>query len=192
VAFDRSAKVRIAKALDDLGIYEIEAGTPAISEEDQEAMAEICKLGLRAKISGLCRAVAGDIDLAMSLGVWGVRLNFPVSVLERRYKLEGISDDEYIKQALHISEYARRKGAYVIYSPYDTTRADLPFLRRLVAELERAGTVDRLRVVATTGCALPGGITYLINQIRGRPSNCPLRSTAITISGWLVPTPWQA
>jgi isopropylmalate/homocitrate/citramalate synthase len=174
VAFDRSAKVRIAKALDDLGIYEIEAGTPAVSEEDQEAMAEICKLGLRAKISGLCRAVTADIDLAVSLGVWGVRLSFPISVLERRYKLKGISDDEYVKQALHISEYAKRKGAYVIYSPYDTTRADLPFLRRLVAELERAGTVDRLRVVDTTGCALPGGITYLIGQIREAAPKLPL------------------
>ena len=174
VAFDRDAKIQIARALDDLGIYEIEAGTPASSEEDREATAEICRLGLRAKISVLCRAVTSEIDLAVSLGVWGVRLSFPVSALERRHKLKGISDEEYLKRALEISEYSRRKGAYVIFSPYDTTRAELSFLRRLVAELDRAGTVDRLRVVDTTGCALPGAITYLIGQIREAAPKLPL------------------
>lgn len=174
VVLDRPAKVRIARALDDLGIYEIEAGTPASSDEDRDAVAEMCQLGLRAKISVLCRAVTGDIDQAVSLGVWGVRLSFPISLLERKHKLKGISDDEYLNRALDITAYARRKGVYVIFSPYDTTRAELPFLRRLVAELERAGTVDRLRVVDTTGCALPEAITYLIGQIREAASTLPL------------------
>ena len=168
------AKVEIARALDELGIYEIEAGTPASSEEDKEAVAEICKLGLRAKISVLCRAMNSEIDQALALGAWGVRLSFPVSTLERKHKLKGISDEEYLKKALAICEYGRSEGAYVVFSPYDTTRADLPFLRRLVAELERAGTVDRVRVVDTTGCALPGGISYLIGQIREAAPKLPL------------------
>lgn len=174
VTFDRTAKVEIARALDTLGIYEIEAGTPASSEEDRVAVAEICRLGLRAKISALCRAMTGDIDQAVSLGVWGVRLSFPISPLERKHKLKGISDDEYLKQALDITEYSRRKGVYVIFSPYDTTRAELPFLRRLVAELGRAGTVDRLRVVDTTGCALPDAMTSLVGQIREAAPTLPL------------------
>lgn len=174
VAFDRHAKIQIARALDELGIHEIEAGTPASSEEDREATAEICRLGLHAKISALCRAVTSEIDLAVALGVWGVRLSFPVSKLERRYKLKGISDEEYLKKALEISEYARSKGAYVIFSPYDTTRAELPFLLRLVAELDRAGTVDRLRVVDTTGCALPNAVDYLIGKIKAAAPNLPL------------------
>ena len=174
VVFDRIAKLQIARALDDLKIYEIEAGTPASSEEDREAIAEMCQIGLRAKISVLCRAMTGDIDQAMSLGVWGVRVSFPISLIERKHKLKGISDDEYLKKALDITEHARRKGAYVIFSPYDTTRAELPFLRRLVGELARAGTVDRLRVVDTTGCALPEAITCLVGQIREAAPKIPL------------------
>ena len=174
VAFDCAGKLRIARALDDLGVYEIEAGTPASSEEDREAIAGMCRLGLRAKISVLCRAMTADIDQAMALGVWGVRVSFPISPIERKHKLKGITDDEYLKRALAITEYSRRKGAYVVFSPYDTTRAELPFLRRLVAELERAGTVDRLRVVDTTGCALPGAIDYLIGQIREAAPTLPL------------------
>ena len=174
VAFDRAAKVRIARALDGLGIYEIEAGTVASSEEDRDAIAEMCRLGLRSKISVLCRGMTADIDQAASLGVWGVRLSFPISPLERKYKLKGISDDEYLKKTLELGEHARRKGVQVIFSPYDTTRAELPFLRRLVAELARAGTVDRLRIVDTTGCALPDAITYLIDQVREAAPALPL------------------
>ena len=165
VAFDRGAKVRIAQALDALGIYEIEAGTPASSEEDRKAVEEICHLGLRARVSVLCRALVTDIDQALSLGVWGVRLSFPVSPIERKHKLKSISDEDYLKRAIDITTYAKNKGAYVVFSPYDTTRAELPFLLRLVSELKRTGTVDRMRVVDTTGCALPDAISYLIHQI---------------------------
>ena len=174
VVLDRAAKVAIARALDDLGIYEIEAGTVASSEEDRVAITDMCKLGLKAKISALCRGINADMDQAADLGVWGVRLSFPISVLERKHKLKGMSDDEYLKRTLELCEYGRRKNLYVIFSPYDTTRAEIPFLRRLCAELERAGTVDRLRVVDTTGCALPAAITHIVGQIREVAPKLPL------------------
>src|SRR5215471_8293061 len=72
VVLDRAAKVAIARALDDLGIYEIEAGTVASSEEDRVAIADMCKLGLKAKISALCRGINADMEQAADLGVWGV------------------------------------------------------------------------------------------------------------------------
>ena len=43
VVLDRAAKVEIARALDGLGIYEIEAGTVASSEEDRLAMTDMCQ-----------------------------------------------------------------------------------------------------------------------------------------------------
>lgn len=166
IVLDRAAKVAIARALDDLGVHEIEAGTVASSEEDRSAMAEMCRLGLKAKISTLCRGINADIDQAVGLGIWGVRLSFPISRIERRHKLKGIGDDDYLKRALELCEYSRRKGLYVIFSPYDTTRAEIPFLRRLVNELARAGNVDRLRIVDTTGCASPQAITYIVGEVR--------------------------
>lgn len=174
VVFDRAAKVSIARALDSIGIYEIEAGTVASSDEDRVAVAEMCQLGLRAKISVLCRGITGDIDQAAALGVWGVRLSYPISPIERKHKLKGMGDEEYLKRALELCEYSQRKGLYVVFSPYDTTRAELPFLRRVVAELARSGTVDRLRVVDTTGCALPEAITYLTGNIREVAAKLPL------------------
>ena len=174
VAFDRASKVRIAHALDDLGIYEIEAGTVASSDEDRAAVLDMCRGKLRAKISVLCRGLVADIDQAASLGVWGVRLSFPISQLERKYKLKGMGDEEYLRKALALCEHARKQGLYVIFSPYDTTRGELAFLRRLVSELQNAATVDRLRIVDTTGCALPEAIAYLIGQVRDAAPHIPL------------------
>lgn len=166
VVLDRQAKIAIAKALDAIGIYEIETGTVASSNEDRAAIEEIAALGLEAKTSVLCRGLNADIDLAHSLGVWGVRLSFPISLVERAHKLKGISDDDYIARTLALTGYARDKGLQVIFSPYDTTRAELPFLRRLIGEIRDAGTVDRLRIVDTTGCALPGAISTITSAIR--------------------------
>ncbi len=81
------------------------------------------------------------------------------------HKLKGIGDDDYLKRALELVRYAKDKGLYVIFSPYDTTRADLPFLLRFAHALQAAQT-DRLRIVDTTGCALPATISYVTREIR--------------------------
>lgn len=174
VAFNRDAKVEIAKALDRVGIYEIEAGTVASSEEDRQAIADMCRTDLRAKISVLCRGLEVDIDDARKLGVWGVRLSFPVSEIERKHKLKGISDNDYVARALELTRYAADRGLHVIFSPYDTTRAELPLLLRLVSAFEAAGTVHRLRIVDTTGCALPAAISQVVGEVRRAAPKIPV------------------
>lgn len=166
VVMDRAAKIAVAKALEAMGIYEIEAGTVASSPEDRAAIAEMVALNLTAKLSVLCRGLTKDIDMAAELGVWGVRLSFPISEVERAHKLKGISNEDYLDKALSLTRYAKDKGLAVVFSPYDTTRADPDFLPVLVAALEQAGTVDRLRIVDTTGCALPEAIADITTRIR--------------------------
>lgn len=174
VVLNRDTRVRLAHAIDELGVFEIEAGMPAISDEDAAAIEEICGAGFQAKISVLCRALPEDVDRALSLGAWGVRLSFPISRVERDAKLKGMGDEEYIERAHEITQYARDAGAYVIFSPYDTTRADPDFLLRVVSALDDVGTVDRLRVVDTTGCALPEGIAALITLLRQTAPSLPM------------------
>lgn len=166
IVLDRVAKVEIAKALDAIGVYEIEAGTIASSDEDREAVAAICALGLSAKTSVLCRGLEADIDLAAEIGVWGVRLSFPISDIEREYKLKGISEEEYVARTRALVKYAHAKGLAVIFSPFDTTRANMPFLRRVAAELAQMEGVDRLRIVDTTGCALPEAIAFIVENVK--------------------------
>jgi len=48
--------------LEEVGVDRIEAGMPAVSEEDFEAIKEISNLGLKARIYTFARAMNADID----------------------------------------------------------------------------------------------------------------------------------
>ena len=159
-------KVAIARKLDELGVYEIEAGTPASSREDRDAVEAIAAAGLKAKISGLARARRDDVDELAAIGCWGARLSFPISNIQRQAKFAGMSDDKYLATALEITEYVKERGLECIFSPFDTTRCDLNFLRRVLGEFAKRGTVDRVRVVDTTGCATPHIARYLVKEMK--------------------------
>lgn len=174
VVLRKESKIEIARRLDELGVFEIEAGTVASSGEDRLAIQTIVAQRLKAKVSVLCRALEKDIDDAVALGVWGVRLSFPISQIERKNKLKGIGDAEYIERAVNLSRYARDKGLKVIFSPYDTSRADPDFLPIVAHHLEKDAGVTRIRIVDTTGCALPEAIRMIVGLVRGAAPATPL------------------
>jgi isopropylmalate/homocitrate/citramalate synthase len=165
IVFTVDDKVRIARALDDAGIYEIEAGTPVQSPEDRDAVEAIARAGLKAKVSALARARRDDVDLVAKTGAWGVRLSLPISQIQRSNKLK-LDDEQYLALAKDITRYAKDRGLYVTFSPYDTTRCDLGFLRRVLDILQREQTVDRVRLVDTTGCATPHVVRFLVREMK--------------------------
>jgi isopropylmalate/homocitrate/citramalate synthase len=165
VVFTAAEKLAIARELDALGVYEIEAGTPAVSPDDRDALAAIAGAGLTAKISALALARKQDIDLVKSCGAWGVRLSLPIGYLQRDAKLK-LDDATYLQRAIEVTSYARELGLHVVFSPYDTTRCDMRFLQQVVEELTRRGTVDRIRLVDTSGCATPQVIGDLVREVK--------------------------
>src|ERR1700730_14952713 len=74
-------KVEIAEKLDEIGVDRIEAGMPAVSDQDFQAIKEISKLGLKAKIYTFARAMTGDIDKAIECGCHGVIVEVPIGKL---------------------------------------------------------------------------------------------------------------
>jgi isopropylmalate/homocitrate/citramalate synthase len=173
IVFTRKDKVQIAQCLDKLGVDEIEAGMPAVSGADFEAISEIVSLNLRPKISALANSRAEDIKLVKKTGAWGLRISLPSSTLQRRYKLRK-SDDEVLTMALNAAELGRESGLHVIFSPYDTTRCDLPFLVKLIVELHKRNLVDRIRIVDTVGSALPSAIRFLVRAMKDVSEGLPM------------------
>jgi isopropylmalate/homocitrate/citramalate synthase len=165
IVFTAVEKVAIAHALDALGVYEIEAGTPAVSHDDRDALVSIIGEGLKAKISALALARKADIDEVKDCGAWAVRLSLPIGYIQRRSKLN-LDDEAYLKKAIEVTAYAREQGLHVIFSPYDTTRCDLRFLQKVVEELGNRGTIDRIRLVDTVGCATPDTIKFLVREVK--------------------------
>jgi isopropylmalate/homocitrate/citramalate synthase len=165
-------KVRIAHALDELGIHQIEAGMPAVSPEEKKTITKIAKAGLRAKILAFCRARKDEIETARDCGVWGILCSLPSSSILIEEKLKW-PYERVIDTAIELTRFAHEQGLYVVFSPFDTTRADFNFLTKHVQTVIAQGHVDRLRLVDTRGCVSPHGIGFLIRKIRGL-TNLPI------------------
>lgn len=85
-------KVQIARKLDELGIHEIEAGMPSVSEEDEQAVKAIVRENLSAKTYALARATKQDIDKVIDWGVSGVLISIPTGYLQLKFKLNWEED----------------------------------------------------------------------------------------------------
>ena len=174
IVYNKEDKIAIARALDELGVSEIEVGTPASSDEDRQAAYEIAHCGLKkAHPTALARGLTQDIDLLCECGIWGANISYPIGNLQRQYKLK-VDDQTYIDRALSITEYAKKKGLHVTFSPYDTTRCDIDFLLKVMEILHDSGNVDRVRLVDTVGSATPQAIAYLVVNMKKVLKEIPL------------------
>ena len=77
VVFRREEKVAIAKKLDAMGVHRIEAGMPAVSEQDKAAICDIAALGLKADIFAFARCIPEEIKTVKACGVKGVVVEIP-------------------------------------------------------------------------------------------------------------------
>ena len=79
VEFTADEKVRIAELLSDAGIHRIEAGLPAVSPADEEAVRRIAAAGLDSEVYAFSRCMVDDVKLAIDCGVGGVIMEVPSS-----------------------------------------------------------------------------------------------------------------
>ena len=79
-------RVELAGLLASLGVDEIEAGTPAMGEEERGVIAGVLGLGLEpgCRVTGWCRADEGDLDAASSCGLSSVHVSVPSSERQLR------------------------------------------------------------------------------------------------------------
>jgi isopropylmalate/homocitrate/citramalate synthase len=165
VVFRKEDKVEIAKMLDEVGVDRIEAGMPAVSREDFEAVEAIAGMGLQAKIFSFVRALPADIDKSVDCGVQGVILEIPIGYPKLLYQF-GWTWEDVLHKSLDTIQYARKRGLYVVYFPYDTTRAREDDLENLLNGLMREAPPNSIGVVDTMGCALPEAVKYLVRKVK--------------------------
>lgn len=165
VIFRVDEKVAIAKALDEAGIDRIEAGMPAVSPDDHQAVREIVNLGLRSKVMVFSRAVASDVEKAVDCGVWGVLIEVPAGYPRLKYQFDW-TPAEVLERSIDAIRYAKSRGLYVVFFPYDTTRADMGVLEELVGGVTEKADPDAVAVVDTLGSALPEAVRYMVRQVK--------------------------
>lgn len=163
IALSPDEKVRIAGALDDLGVDYIEAGFAVSSDIELETIKRINDLGLHATVLSLARSVNRDIDAVAETGVDTVHTFIGTSELHRRYKLK-MSKEEIVQHAVETVEYAQSRGLQVQFSCEDATRTELPFLIEVYKAVIEAGACA-VNVPDTVGVIVPQGMRYLITEL---------------------------
>src|SRR5690348_1902455 len=96
VVLSPQQKLEIARKLDELGVGRIEAGFPRVSPEDAEAIQLMQQAKLKAELWGFSRAVKGDVEELVRLGLHASVIEAPVSDL--KLKAYGMTRDEVLRR----------------------------------------------------------------------------------------------
>ena len=160
-------KLRIAFQLEKLGVDVIEAGFPAASVGDFEAVSAISKTIKDSEVAALCRTNKKDIERA-----WGAIKNaakpkihtfIASSDIHMKYKLK-MNRDEVLKMAFESVKYAKSFTSNIEFSAEDGSRSDADFLCRIFEKAIEAGA-KTINLPDTVGYAVPNEFASLINYV---------------------------
>ncbi|HLZ95494.1 MAG TPA: 2-isopropylmalate synthase [Candidatus Dormibacteraeota bacterium] len=162
-----TAKLRIARQLEKLGVDVIEAGHPSLSAAEFDACRRVAREIRGATITALARADREEID-----AVWSaikeaekpqIHVVLPASDLHIEGKL-GMTREEVLKTGREMIAYARSLCDVVQYSAEDAGRADLDFLVECAEAMIEAGA-SVVNLADTTGYCLPTEFGELVEHV---------------------------
>ena len=164
VAFTLEEKLAIAIALEEAGVEEIEAGTPAMGDREVEEIAAIGSVLRRSEAIAWCRMTRADVDAARKTGLKRVNLSIPLSDIQMRAKLrEG--REGTLARIRDVISYAVDSGLRVAMGGEDSSRADLDFLLFAVEAAAGAGA-HRFRYTDTLGSMEPFSVFDVFVRLR--------------------------
>ncbi|MDR1866287.1 MAG: homocitrate synthase [Bacteroidales bacterium] len=165
VVFSGKEKMRLAQMLDDTGIDEIEAGIPAVSENECSTIRRICAMNLRARVLVWSRAVKNDVEQAARTEAQAIHIAFPVSDVQ--LSVMG-KQWNWVEDSLPaIVEHARKYFSHVSIGAQDAGRTDADRLHGFVGMLERLN-IRRVRIADTVGVLTPADTMRLVQGVRER------------------------
>src|SRR5947208_5659138 len=169
----REEKMRIAKQLERLKVDGIEAGFPASSNGDFEAVRAIAHAIQGSTVCALARANESDVRRAgealEGAGSGRVHTFIASSPIHMQMKLS-MTPDQVLEQAIKSVKWAREYTDDVEFSPEDAGRSEPDFLCRLVEAAISAGATT-INIPDTVGYTMPWQFGVLIASLRERIPN---------------------
>lgn len=165
VTFLEEERIRIAKALDEVGVTRIEAGMPAVSPIVERSMSRICKMGLNAKIFGFARAMDSDIDQCIACGVDGIIIEHTMNPYLCKYAYD-LTPEKLSKRMSGAIKRAKDAGLDVTFMGWDWMRSPLEMGKWLLEEILAVTPMDGVTIVDTFGCTTPEAIEAVFAQYK--------------------------
>lgn len=169
IEFTADEKVRIAEALAEAGVDRIEAGLPAVSPSDADAVRRIAAAGLPSRIFAFARCMVSDVEAALEAGVEGIVMEIPSSrhIIELAYRWPY---ERAIEATVEATSFAHEHGLEVVFFPIDSTRATITEFLDLIETIDRDGHMDRLALVDTFGVLSPPAAAFMTRKVQERIS----------------------
>jgi 2-isopropylmalate synthase len=165
---NKQEKLQLARQLEKLGVDIIEAGFPASSEGDWDAVNRIAREIKNSRIVGLARTVAEDIERAWRsverAELPGIHTFIATSDIHLQHKLR-MSREEVLQRTAQAVRLARSLSDWVEFSCEDATRSDPAFMCQVIetAISEGARTIN---IPDTVGYSYPEEIAELVRTVR--------------------------
>jgi 2-isopropylmalate synthase len=161
-------KLRVARALADLGVDVIEAGFPAASRGDWESVNAVAREVQGPIICGLARCNRDDITLAAKAlkdaANHRIHVFLATSAIHRQYKLN-MAREEILRTAVEGVRIAKDLAEDVEFSPEDASRTELDFLTQVVEAVIEAGATT-VNIPDTVGYTVPDEFAELFRYLR--------------------------
>lgn len=173
VNLNKLEKLEIAKQLTRFGVDRMEAGFPASSKGDFEAVKLIADTIKGTSVTGLARSIKSDVD-----AVWeavkgaeepAIHVFLATSPIHMEYKLKK-TPEEVVELAVEMVKYSSNKFSQVQWSAEDASRTDLGFLAHIVEKVIDAGA-NVINLPDTVGYATPEEYGRMFRYIRENVSN---------------------
>jgi 2-isopropylmalate synthase len=169
----KEEKLRIARALERLKVDVIEAGFPAASNGDFEAVNEIARTIKDSTVCGLARANENDVRRAgealKPARSGRIHTFIASSPIHMQMKLR-MNPDQVLEAAVKAVRWAREYTDNVEFSPEDAGRSEPDFLCRLLEATIAAGATT-VNIPDTVGYTMPWQFGALIRSLRERIPN---------------------
>ncbi|MGH1429302.1 MAG: 2-isopropylmalate synthase [Arenicella sp.] len=173
-SMDLDEKVRIAKALEKLGVNVIEAGFSAASPGDFDSVQAVARTIKDSTICSLARAVERDLQAAADAikpaNSGRIHTFIATSPIHMEHKLR-MTPEQVIEQAIWAVKFARNHTDDVEFSAEDAGRSDVDFLCRIFEKVIDAGATT-INIPDTVGYTVPQQFGQLVSDIiEGTPNS---------------------
>ncbi|MCF8044490.1 MAG: 2-isopropylmalate synthase [Desulfarculaceae bacterium] len=172
-SMNKAEKLRIATQLEQLGVDVIEAGFPASSQGDFDAVRSIAENLKKSQTAALCRASKSDIDRGWeairNAAAPRIHTFIATSDLHMEYKLK-MDRNQVLEKAVEAVRHAASYTDNVEFSAEDGSRSDPDFLCRVFEAVIDAGATT-VNLPDTVGYAVPAEFSELVTYVTRNTPN---------------------
>jgi isopropylmalate/homocitrate/citramalate synthase len=164
VAFKEDERIRIAVALDEVGVHRIEVGMPIVSPGVFNAIKAIVDLGLRTEVVPQARAEIDDVNRTMETGARAIIIVHTINPLHCQHVF-GLDTEAIIERINTTVAHARSQGLKAIFMGSDVFRTPLRNIREIYGRVARESQPDAMVLTDTIGVAHPGAVRFVTQQV---------------------------